>query len=401
MNRSASSVAVPALVSCVLVVITRVPVRSHYFFSWDSVNFALTLDHWDLSLHQPHPPGYLGYVMLARVFAWVARDLNVALVSVSMAATAVAGAVLWRLAKDIGVSSVHCWVGLLVVLSSPLAWLYSSVAEVYALEMLCALFIGTVSLRVRHGQSTLAALSLAYAACAIVKLSTAVLMLPLAVWAGEGRQGDRLRSLVVSTGTVMAIVGAMVVWDPRLPSLFWQQFLGGTEGSRLVGVSRPFLLQALNRNVRDTLQACLMSGAALLLVLPYAAWRATRSKTLDAMWAVTWALPSILTFSFIHLGKPGYLVPLVLLACLYAIAGIGSLGGRGTVILCSIALVNAIQFLAVGPLAGPTTGDGLRYADKTALQRLATDLTPVAFASRATIAIEDGRVDRVSRAVEG
>jgi hypothetical protein len=373
-------------------------VRSQYLFSWDSVNFALALDHWDLSLHQPHPPGYLGYVLLARVLGCYTTDPNAALILVVMAATAAAGAVLCRLAKYVGVPPIQCWVGLLVFLSSPLIWLYSSVAEVYALEMLCALLIAAACLRARRGESALVALSLAYAACAIVKLPTAILMLPLALSSGKGR---RLVSIVVSAGTVVVIVGTMVLWDPSIPSLFWQQFLAGTGGSRLLGVSEPSLLRVLNRNARDTFQAYLMAGAALSLVLPYAAWRVVRSRVLDGMWAVTWALPSILTFVFIHLGKPGYLVPLVPLVCLYAMAGIGSLGRRGTIILGSIAFVNALQFLAVRPMTGTTSGEGLRYAEKTALQKFATDLNPIAFASRATITSEDERVDRMRRAVQG
>src|SRR5215208_6273390 len=38
-------------------VLSRLPTRTDFLFSWDAVNFALAMDHWDLSLHQPHPPG--------------------------------------------------------------------------------------------------------------------------------------------------------------------------------------------------------------------------------------------------------------------------------------------------------------------------------------------------------
>ena len=40
--------------------LTRAPFRAERLSGWDPVNFALALDRWDLALHQPHPPGYLG-----------------------------------------------------------------------------------------------------------------------------------------------------------------------------------------------------------------------------------------------------------------------------------------------------------------------------------------------------
>ena len=32
----------------------------------DSINFALGLRHYDVALHQPHPPGYPVYIALGR-----------------------------------------------------------------------------------------------------------------------------------------------------------------------------------------------------------------------------------------------------------------------------------------------------------------------------------------------
>lgn len=41
-----------------VILATRWCFRSNYLFHMDSINFALGMQHFDPSLHQPHPPGY-------------------------------------------------------------------------------------------------------------------------------------------------------------------------------------------------------------------------------------------------------------------------------------------------------------------------------------------------------
>ena len=50
-----------ALILTAFVVYTRVRYHAPYLYSWDSVSFALSLENYDIRLHQPHPPGYFLY----------------------------------------------------------------------------------------------------------------------------------------------------------------------------------------------------------------------------------------------------------------------------------------------------------------------------------------------------
>lgn len=396
-NRWASRSIAAAVASGLLVWLTRVPVQGHYLFSWDSVNFALALDEWDLSLHQPHPPGYLGYVLLGRLFRLFVGDTNQALALVSMSAAAVAGVLVWLAVRDLGVRMVAAWLGLALFLSSPLVWLYSVVAEVSSLEMLCALCVALAGLGAYRGRrSDLLVLGLAYAACTITKLPTAILMLPITLAAPRA---TRAACVAVGTSSVALTLVGLALWDTSVPSLFWEQFWAGTEASRMTAEGT-LGLRFLNRNLRDTLQAMLMAGVALIVLLPYAAWRIRATRSINRGWALAWALPFLFTFVFIHIGKPGYLAPLVPLACLVLVVGLSSLRGRRGAAALGVAVgLNIVQFVAVTPLSGPIVGDELRYAEKSAVQRLLTDLNPISFATRATIALQDERVDRLVRAV--
>src|SRR5438876_12034658 len=89
---------VSVLIVCA-VAITRFAFRSRYLYDIDSVNFALALNRFDTSVHQPHPPGYFLYVCLGRLFMLVLHDTNTALVGLSIAASCAAAFIVYKLAS--------------------------------------------------------------------------------------------------------------------------------------------------------------------------------------------------------------------------------------------------------------------------------------------------------------
>ena len=67
-----------------LTLITRIPFRSTHLFAWDSANFALALQHYNVAWHQPQPPGYILYVAVARLVHLLVADANAAYVWLSV-----------------------------------------------------------------------------------------------------------------------------------------------------------------------------------------------------------------------------------------------------------------------------------------------------------------------------
>ena len=53
--------------SILMVGLTRLPFYPTHLYSFDSVNLALALDHFDPTIHQPQPPGYPLFVLEARL----------------------------------------------------------------------------------------------------------------------------------------------------------------------------------------------------------------------------------------------------------------------------------------------------------------------------------------------
>jgi TatA/E family protein of Tat protein translocase len=55
-----------------LTIVSRLPYRARLLYNWDAVQFALALNEYDVLKHQPHPPGYILYVVLGRIVnAWL------------------------------------------------------------------------------------------------------------------------------------------------------------------------------------------------------------------------------------------------------------------------------------------------------------------------------------------
>ena len=139
-RRSYDALLVVSLFS--LGILTRLPFRSRILYHWDSVNFALGMEHFDVHLHQPHPPGYLLYVMLGRLVNLSVGDANASLVWISVVATGLATVGIYFLGQSLWDRRTGT-VAALLLLSSPLFWFHGEVALSYMTE---AVFVTLVAL---------------------------------------------------------------------------------------------------------------------------------------------------------------------------------------------------------------------------------------------------------------
>ena len=113
--------------------LTRFVFRSRYLYDIDSVNFALALERFDPSVHQPHPPGYFLYVYFGRLVDLVFHDANAALVAISIVFSCGAAAMIYVLADSWFGRNTALFAGL-IFLFSPLAWFHGIVALTYIVE---------------------------------------------------------------------------------------------------------------------------------------------------------------------------------------------------------------------------------------------------------------------------
>jgi hypothetical protein len=389
-----------AAVLAVCVFVSRWPFRSHALFSWDSANFALALDRIDLAMHRPHPPGYLGYVFAARLLRHAFPDANTALVVWNVMATALATLVIALFAFEVadpGRRRLTMIAATAIVLTSPLVWFYGEVAEIYPSELLGAALVGYTAARATRGSdAALYASVAALALTAAFKVVTAFLMFPAVVFAWTCVSPTaRRRSLGLVALAAAIVVVIFWVVQPDLWTVATRLVRSSEWAIWLPNTGHDNPLQVLNRNIRNMLTAAVVA-VGVVNIAALAVW-ALRDRTLPAgldrrvAWA--WALPMLLFAVALVLAKPGYLLPFVPLAAIVIGAFYARLSPRiATGLIVAQGIVNVAHFLWLSPFPEAITGAEARYHDKPAWQRIASDLQPLTFPTRFTIAASDRAV---------
>ncbi len=390
-----------AIVSLAGVLVTRLPTRSEHLFSWDSVNFALAMQEIDLDRHQPHPPGYFGYVVAARALRFGASE-NAALVRVNILTAAATLLMLWWLVLRVTRSPHAAAVSWSLLLTSPLHWFYTGVTEIYALETLVTLAVAAAAFEcIQRPEDRRApwVLGGAMGLAAFCKLPASVLMAPVVVYAAaRGTRATRWMIIGASAAGTLAALAAIGSLT-RLESV-WQLSGSQFESVSVTSVFGGIRLRALNRTARDVLYA-LIAAAGAGGVAAFSLRRghlSDRPKAFLAMWAVPYVAMCLL----VHFAKPGYALPLLPPLALWIAAGFTRASVRRTIVaLVVIASLNAAQFAVAHPWTAERTGGGRRYAEKTTAQKARTELNSILRPSLHTIREHDSRVTEFLQSAAG
>lgn len=379
---------------------TRWPLRTEHLFSWDSANYALATTHIDIAAHQPHPPGYLGYVFAARALERLTRNVNEALVLWNILASAAALFILLRFVDEVLTDDRGRAIGMaaagLGMLTSPLFWFYGEAAEIYPSELLATLAVAYAGHRAIRGSTRalpwcLVLLSVA----ALFKLSAALLISPYVSYAAaRAPRASRVPAAVAGLVAATAVAAVFLFYQPDLLAVIWRQFTAATDSSRLIAGHTSSSLRSFNRNARTTLMAA-VSALGLVNLGMLAVWLATvRRKRAGTGWMVAlWAGPWVVLVLFVHIAKPGYVLP-ILPAALLAIAPTYASMRRGPAVLAvtAMAAINVAQFLCLTPPTDAAIGRDLPYRSKTLAQRVVSDLEPLAFPTLSTLRASDRAV---------
>jgi hypothetical protein len=304
----------PPLVLLILGVGTRVPFRSSILQHWDSVNFALALEHFDIRSHQPHPPGTsLIYILAGRLLQSVFRDANTSLVSLSILASGLAAAFTFIVAATWFGRRVG-WTAALLLLTSPLVWFHGEVALTYAPELTCVLAVVWACMRTHDGsRGALFASAVLMGLAGGVRLSTPVFLLPLWLFTVAGSLRERRCSGRHVVGAALLMTGAFAAWFIPLlaisggPAAYWDiirewsaaQWDGNSIGSEMA-------LRAVRFAVYN-LWGLSVAVVPVMWMLAGGSWRwnaVRRDRRLHML--ALWIIPSAVYLLTVHLRQPGH-----------------------------------------------------------------------------------------------
>ncbi|MGH3441662.1 MAG: ArnT family glycosyltransferase [Nitriliruptorales bacterium] len=296
-----------------LFMVVRLPFRSHFVVNWDAVNFTLGVEAFDLVHHQPHPPGYLGYIVVARLLSAITGDPYASLIVFSLVAGAVAPVAYYALARRI-LTQRRALVTALLFGTSPVVWYYAVVGLSYMPgAALVLVLVWACHVARREGSSRhLVLVAALLALLGALRQTDLALLLPLAWFAARRvpRRGQLLAGGVLLVGTV-AWLGPLL-WLAEGPSRYLElsaQLAAITGGRTWIGSMN---VTGMVRNVALVL-AGIAVGLNVGLVLLAAGRRRGRRPWAslegdDRRFMLWWVVPSFLVYLLIHTGQLGYVL---------------------------------------------------------------------------------------------
>lgn len=346
----------------ILVLATRIPFTGRLLYHMDSVQFALALDRYDITVHQPHPPGYFLYVMLGRLVRAVVGDDNLALVSISILFSCLSVVVLFLLGKALFDFRTGLTAALFAV-TSPLYWFHGEVALSYMAEAFFSVSAAYLCLHIARGRHELApAAALLFGLAGGVRQNTIVFLLPLLLFTLRKTPlrhliGAMVMLMISSAAWFIPMVRMTGGWD-AYQSAFHELWLFNTGNVSVFerGLkSFEIFGSSLMRFIIYGLGACVFA----ICPAAYAILRKGRPFGIDkgkALFLLLWVGPAFLFYLliFIHPANPGYILVFLPALLLLAAAStfkfsehITKVLGRSPAVpaVISMALINACVFL--------------------------------------------------------
>lgn len=359
-----------AALLALLAVAVRLPFRADFLVNWDAVNFALGISNFDLATHQPHPPGYLGWVGIGRVATWATSDPNAAMTLLSAVAGAVATALTFFLARQF-VDRRAAVIAAALFSTAPLLWYYSVVALSYmttgavAMGLLLALLLAVRRRSVRH---LLVASVLLAVVGALRPTDQAMLFPAWAVVVWTFRWPTRIRAAALM-GTLSLAWVVPLLWLSGGPGAF------AGEGSAVADLAggRTWVLggnlAGMGQNIGMVTAGMALGLFGGLVVLGLARARGIHPfgglPTDQRRLLLAWALPPLAVYLLLHTGQLGYVIlvlPAVYVGVARALprlrehaaerrANAGPVLRRPAVVITALLAVNTLAFLLL-PAAG-------------------------------------------------
>ncbi len=342
-----------ALAAALASIVLRLPTTTRLPLTWDGVQYLLGVLHYDLALHQPHPPGYFLYVFGAKALHAAGMSPHAALLAVTMLSGALMAMVLvWWAGRMEGRHAAIAAASLCVF--SPLLWAAATDPNTNSVAGMASAGVGWLCWRTwREGGWWGAASGAALALAAGLHPAAALFLLPLWLWC------------VLQSGPKWALAGLAAL---LLVGLAWALPFASVVGgwAQFGRASRPMwsalLAQAPVTGHLGQLGVhlgTLLTGAigALLLGWLFVPSAAGCELMRARLFLALWLTPALAFFLLVHMSDPQYLMslapPLLLFGAIGLGRGLGEMSSRWrrAALLALLAAVNAnfIWFSVVKP----------------------------------------------------
>jgi len=319
-----------------LTIITRIPFTSKFLYHMDSVHFALALEKYDITVHQPHPPGYFLYVMLGKLLNYFIRDANSTFVFISIVFSSLTIIALYYLGREIYDKKIGL-LAAIIALTSPNIWFHGEVALTYIVEAFFSTAIAFLCWRIYKGEHKYIWLSVVILGISGgIRQNTIVFLLPLWLFSVKELPIRRIIISLVLLALVCLLWFVPMVWMTGGWNVYHEAFrelwlfnTGSVSVFERGWESFKIFSSALFNFTFYGIGAgiCVLSFAAYYVI------RRRRLKYLDrakVYFFSFWALPSVFFYLmvFIRPANPGYVLIFLPALCILLAVSIGYLSGE-------------------------------------------------------------------------
>jgi len=184
-------------------------------FEWDEVLFLRALERYDVGAHSPHPPGYPLYVAAGKLLDLLLGNPLIALQLVSVLSAGAAVALLWVLARRLGLDTAQATAAAAVLALTPAFVFNANVGLSDVPSVAAALAAALPLFDSIADRRRLPAAAAATAAALAIRPQLVVALLPLGAAAlAAAIRGRHWRQLAVATAVGVAVSAA--IWGPAI-----------------------------------------------------------------------------------------------------------------------------------------------------------------------------------------
>jgi hypothetical protein len=305
----------------VITVLTRIPFMSKYLYHWDSVQCALALEKYDVTVHQPHPPGFFLYVMLGRLFNLFIEDANTLFILISILFSGLTVVAIYYLGREL----FHEKLGIIaaaIAITSPNMWFHGEIAFIYIVDSFFTTVIAFFCWKTYKGEHKyvwLAAIALGIAGG--MRIYTLIFLFPLWIFSLKGMPPKKILASFVVLGIVCALWSVPMLHMTGGWNAYKEAYRELLIFTAVLGVERQSALMRLYST--PILKFVIYGVGAGIFILGLAAYDIIRRKQLTILsrkkivFFLLWLLPSLLFYLWVglHSGIPGY--ALIILPALF------------------------------------------------------------------------------------
>lgn len=307
----------PIITLSAFLIISRIPFISHYLFDWDAVQLAMGMEHFDISRYQPHPPGYFLYVYFAKFINLFLDNPNLAMIVENIILSIIGLIIFYEISKKIFKNEFLSILSSLIFITNPFIWFHSEFPNVYIIDLCFSLIYFYLSyLIIIQNKNLLWLFSALFALGIGFRQSLLVFFLPIYIYACLFNFNFSKKKILKLLLNVLIFSIVFLSWlipncivlggFDKFINFSKNQFLASSKETSIFSFAN---ITSLLKQFFNTTKILLYSVSMLSIFSLIAVFskKVKISKRNSIIFSLC-LLPSFLFYSFIHLGKIGYIM---------------------------------------------------------------------------------------------